>query len=129
MLKDKDYIRSCESGQFCWVTGLTTTYNKDELSYVQSPTFNFSSFNSPLILELWIYVAVSKDNFDGACILYSTSNGHTWRVLGSVGQNWYNSGDIWSLYDDSNGLGWTGNSRVQTEVCCCTLNARRNGLR
>ncbi|MGB3591194.1 MAG: hypothetical protein WBA16_05850, partial [Nonlabens sp.] len=109
-------------GANSWVTDLTGDYNNNELSFVTSPVFDFSSFGTdPTVAFLFNYIT------EGCCDegwLESTIDaGATWVKVGAAGtgSNWYNdsSNEWWDgssngLVQSSNVLaGLAGQSAVQ----------------
>lgn len=100
-------INSAASGSNAWVTSLTGTYNISEESYVESPCYDMSSLNNPLIdINVWWSSELSTD---GAALLYSLDDGSTWLELGNHDDwmNWYNDYNISGLTVGS-GEGWCG---------------------
>lgn len=90
-------INSAASGIKAWKTNLNGGYNNDEISYVQSPCFNFTGITDPYLeFRLWWK---SEPDFDGAAVFYSVDDGVSWDILGSAGDmlNWYNFDTITSL--------------------------------
>jgi hypothetical protein len=108
---DKPTIPNAASGQNAWVTNLTGPYNDDEVSYLESPCFDFTS----LTVDPVITFSIARDiesSYDGAWLEVSVDGGNSWDKVGSVGEglNWYNEdielgtevGDAWS----GNSFGW-----------------------
>jgi len=103
-------INSANSGVNCWVTNLEGTYNSPELSYLNSPCFDFSDISEDPVLEF----AINYDtelNFDGGFVEMSIDGGNSWDKVGAIdeGLNWYNFintftnlGDVWA----GNSNGW-----------------------
>lgn len=101
-----------------WVTNSNGLYSATDNSYVNSPCFNLSDFNKPIIsLQYWNNTDPGKD---GAILQYSTDGGTNWLpnppnpVTGNVvgtpttGVNWYSSTTISSAPGGYNQFGWTG---------------------
>lgn len=121
----KAIIAQAGSGTQCWITGGLTTafYNFGERSYVQSPCFNFTNLNHPLIHFKIYYETEYK--FDGANLQYSLDAGATWTNLGTYGEpndchtvNWYNYDNITNMTGlASPAHGWCGNSLPTSGSC------------
>jgi hypothetical protein len=100
-------IVGASSGSNAWTTGLTTHYNNDEQSYVQSPAFDFSSLTHPHVkFDLWWD---AQEGSDGANLQVSVDGGATWEAIGlcCIGErNWYN------FFPDVLGpeMGWSGDA-------------------
>ena len=116
----KPLINVAASGTSCWVIGGLTNgaYNNGEASWIQSPCFNFSNLNLPMVsFKIWWE---TETDFDGSNLQYSIDNGLTWGNVGSnndatdcLDSNWYNSSSVKFLSNFSNTLGgWCGN--IQT---------------
>ncbi len=95
------------SGNSCWVTKLSGSYNSNEDSWIKSPCFDLSALNDGVIkMDIWWE---SENNWDGTVVQYSTDGGATWQRLGNFKDpiNWYNDDFIIS---DPGGQdqGWTG---------------------
>jgi hypothetical protein len=74
-----------------WVTNLSGEYNPLEQSYINTPSFDLTPLNRPMMsMAIWTHTQVG---FDGAVVQYSLDGGLTWRSLGNVddaiGLNWY----------------------------------------
>jgi len=102
-------INSAASGINAWVTNLSGNYNGNELSYIVSNCFDFSTLTIDPAISFSINFD-TQNNFDGAWLESSIDGGNTWEVVGTMGTgiNWYTSnsftfGDIWS----GNSGGWT----------------------
>jgi len=82
-------IQGASTGSNAWTTGLTTAYNLDEQSYVQSPAFDFSALAHPYLkFDLWWD---AEEDQDGANLQVSL-DGENWDVIGEccTGEaNWY----------------------------------------
>ncbi len=99
-------INSAASGVNSWMTGLSSNYNNSEDSYVESPYFDFTSLNLPIVeFKFWY---ASESGWDGAQLQVSLDSGATWLRVGSVGDpnNWYNNTSISGFSDQ----GWSGSS-------------------
>ena len=106
-------INSAFSGTNVWTTNLTGNYNSSELSWVESPLFNFSTLSNPVI-EFKMWYELQTPYLDGVCLQYSINGGTTWSWVGQEfgslsldpnGTNWYNDVSIAGM-NYSNG--WSG---------------------
>ena len=109
---NKSVINSAASAPNSWVTGpLFSNYGNNTSSHVESPCFDFSNLNNPVIsLNVWWE---SEFSFDGAALSASTDGGTSWNVVGGFLDpvNWYtdnsvNGGFFGGPCDQ--GLGWSG---------------------
>ncbi len=101
-------INHASSGTNCWVTNLTGNYNHNENSYVESPYFDMSQLQSPIIeLDIWWNCEIT---YDGAALQYSTDLGNTWNHVGTFGDpfNWYTYHTVTGLMFAGNQNGWSG---------------------
>jgi len=75
-----------------WATGLTTLYNSNTLSYLESPCIDFSTLTSDPLMTFDFSFQV-ENTFDQAWVEISTDGGQMWTKLGTVGSglNWYNT--------------------------------------
>ncbi len=79
-----------------WITNLNGNYNLGELSYLNSPCFNFRSLDKPMIsLKTWN----NSTNLAGAMLEATTGYMQPWNSIGQIGQglNWYNTSGIVGL--------------------------------
>lgn len=112
---DNTIISDAHSGDDAWVTDLDGDYNNDELSYLTSPLFNFTSLVDPVI-KFW-QIRDMENGDDGVQFQISADSGSTYSVLGSSSStNWYNSSSISALSSQSNGNGFTGTNSSWTSV-------------
>ena len=112
----KPVINSAASGSKCWVTGGLTNgfYNDGELSWLQSPCFNFSALPYPYIsFKLWWE---TEGQYDGVNLQYSLDNGISWTQAGNLSDapncldsNWYNSSVRFLGGLGAGTDGWAGN--------------------
>lgn len=99
-------INTAAGGVNSWITGLATDYLNSDLSYIESPVFDFTGQANPTIsFSLWYR---TESCCDGANMTYSTDGGTTWQLLGVQGDpnNWYNG----NLFTGPAGFGnsWLG---------------------
>ncbi len=116
-LPNKSVITSALSSK-CWIVGGLTgnSYNNSELSWVQSPCFDFTNLTFPYISFKVFWETEYK--FDGAGLQYSTNSGATWASLGSItdpvnclNTNWYNYATVKFVTPPSTGgNGWSGST-------------------
>jgi gliding motility-associated-like protein len=120
-IPSKPVITAAGAGSKCWIVGGLTnsSYNNGELSWLQSPCFNFSSLQDPQVSFKILWETERK--FDGASFQYSTDGGNVWINVGSVNSvsnclavNWFNNSSITYL---SNGQGWSGNIQSNSGSC------------
>lgn len=86
-----EFIDTANSGVNAWVTNLTGQYPVSELSYIESPCFDFSSLSIDPIFE-FAQIFNTEDCCDEGYVDISTDAGATWTRLGVAGEgtNWYN---------------------------------------
>ncbi len=100
-----------------YTSNLTGNYTDGKKSYLVSQCYDLTTISSPEIRFKMAYDL--EQNFDIIYTEYSTNNGLTWTVLGTMGANWYNSDrtSINLVGDCSNCLGaqWTGTNTTMTE--------------
>jgi hypothetical protein len=100
-------LNAAASGQNAWVTNLAGQYNNNELSYLVSPCYDFSSVTTDprLSFSMWFD---SEACCDEAWVERSIDGGQTWTKVGAsgTGLNWYNdAGSQW--WDGTGGFnGW-----------------------
>lgn len=103
-----NFIQGAASGSNAWVTNAVGPHNQWEESWVESPTFDLSSLNTPhLQIDIWWECG---EGINGALIQSTFDNGLTWQNLGFLNDqpNWYNNNNINSEPGGSN-VGWSGN--------------------
>ena len=99
---NSDNLTEAASGVNCWATNLDGHYLEQELSWVYSPCYDFTSLTNPILsMDVWYnmqmgYLAENisanvQVSIDGDCDT-------CWHVIGSVGtgENWYNTIYGWS---------------------------------
>ena len=121
----KPVIAQAAGGSNCWVTGGLTNsfYNFGERSYVQSPCFDFTTLQNPVV-SFFVYWE-SEKTYDGAAFQYSLNGGTTWINVGTanepvdcMNQNWYNTSSVTNLSGISNPKdGWSGNQQATQGSC------------
>ena len=112
---NKSIIVGAASDTNCFVTSLSGSYNGNEISFVNSPCFDFTALDDPYVqMSVWWE---SDFNWDGANLQYSTDDGDNWTVLGEMGdgENWYTSaGLIFGTGPAWTGTGATGSAGWRT---------------
>lgn len=102
------------TGESAWVTDSADPYKANDVSFVNSPCFDLSSFSRPVLsLKHWTDTEAS----DGAVLQYSTNGGQTWERLGNVasGLDWYNRLTISSNPGEQSNLssGWSDTEQLE----------------
>lgn len=103
-------IDTANSGVNAWATNLNTlNYVDNQISYLISPCFDFSSLLIDPILE-FAFNGDSEAGWDGMWLEVSTDAGQTWSTVGNTGEgtNWYNNEDEHGANFDEDW--WDGNS-------------------
>lgn len=121
----KPVISSAGSGAICWISGglNNSFYNYGERSWVQSPCFDISALQHPVVKVLVFWD--TEYQYDGGGIQYSNDGGLSWKNLGSsqstgscYNQNWFNYYNITNLNGlSSPGSGWSGTIRPGSGPC------------
>ena len=123
------YITSVAGGSRAWFTidtvraengeiTLKHGYEREEQSWVYTPSFDISNLQRPTVQFDLIYDFDNRDN--GAVFQYSTDDGRTWNILGGDGpNNLFDTGLEWYTHDDIDGnpggqrtrrIGWAESS-------------------
>lgn len=86
-----EFISEAATGSNAWVTNLDGEYLNNELSYLQSPVFDFSELGNDAVVRFF-HIRNTEACCDGAWLETSIDGGETWTVVGEggVGYNWYN---------------------------------------
>jgi PKD repeat protein len=89
-----------------------SSYNDNELAWLQSPCFDFTNIQHPYVL--FRFFLNTEKHYDGATLQYTTDNGISWITVGDIydpmncfNWNWYNASAIKYL---NNGVGWSGST-------------------
>lgn len=88
--------RVINSTRDIWITNLTGDYNLDEYSTLNSPCFDFSNLDKPMMtLNMWS----NTRNLAGAVLEATVGNNKPWVTIGQIGEgkNWYNTQGIVGL--------------------------------
>ncbi|MCC5919653.1 MAG: T9SS type A sorting domain-containing protein [Cyclobacteriaceae bacterium] len=100
-----------EQGQV-WRTAASgnTAYSSNERSYVESPCFDFSELERP-VMSLKVFVSTDQ-GLDGAAVMVKSGEMTDYQLLGNLqsGINWYNQANIAGNPGQQaiGQLGWTG---------------------
>ncbi|MCB9235802.1 MAG: T9SS type A sorting domain-containing protein [Bacteroidia bacterium] len=96
------FITAAANGVNAWVTNLDGDYNNNEMSYLESPCFDFSALTADPQLS-FSHIFETETDFDETWVELSTNGGVNWTKLGAFGTgfNWYN---------DAANNWWEGNS-------------------
>lgn len=117
-------INTAGGGTKCWmVGGLTGSfYNYSELSWLESPCFDFTTLTYP-----WISFKIyweSEWRYDGMVFQYSLNGGASWTNVGTnndpvncLSDNWYNHNNISWLSSASPKHGWCGRAGNTVGSC------------
>jgi gliding motility-associated-like protein len=118
---NKTYITTAGNGSKCWVTGTLAAgaYNSNQLSYLISPRFDFSTVSYPHIKFKLFW---ENENIqDGVVLQYTLDSGLTWLTVGSasdpincVNVNWFNTSSIAALGGSN---GWSGTQLPSSGSC------------
>ncbi|MFC2126283.1 PKD domain-containing protein [Bacteroidota bacterium] len=89
-------IMDAYSGITTWITSRSGVYRNNEYSYLNTPQFNLSGLNRPM-MQFRYWNDLEKDRA-GVFMEYSTNGGSSWNVLGDIinstrNNNWY--GNDW----------------------------------
>ncbi len=115
-----EVIYNTQEGNKAWGTNPNGSYNSMEASWLESPCFNFSETETP-VLEFYLNTH-TPENMDGLSFQYSLDEGISWEDLTILSDefawNWYSSEDDVQMLVTSFGspLGWHGNSQEWKRV-------------
>lgn len=80
----------------------TSTYNSNEDSWAQSPTYDFSLITDPYLEFNFYWSNEGSTSYDEIWMEYSLNGGNSWQIVspptgtgGCYDQNWYNYPDNW----------------------------------
>lgn len=115
-------LKTTASGLKAWKTYLTSYYLDDDSSYLESPCFNFTGIEKPIV-EFKLWHETEKDH-DGLRLEYSTDNGSSWHIVPkdpySYPWYWYNSSMVSALNSpgwDSASNGWVTARQFLPAAC------------
>lgn len=79
-------------GEFAWATGLDTRYNNSEISFLNSPCFDFTDLDEDPLFSAVLQMNI-ENSFDQLTLEMTTDDGETWeKIETSAGTiNWYNN--------------------------------------
>ncbi len=100
-------IDTASNGTKAWVTNLKGNHNSTEVSYLESPCFNFELAEYPVFS--FDYFINSELGVDGFRLEYSIDGGQNWLIVPentNHTQNWCTGTSVSTLGSD----GWTGES-------------------
>lgn len=104
------------STDLAWATNPAGPYLENDQSYVNSPCFDMSAFQRPVIsINQW----ANTHNDDGAVLQYSTNGGLTWLPVGgfigdiSTGLNWFNAQGVASNPGGQSNVAWARTNQIQ----------------
>lgn len=97
-------LKSAADGNHVMATNLTGPYNNSELSYLESPCFDFNVGIGDPIMTFSMFYAMELV-FDKCWMEYSTDNGLTWSKLNGAinAKQWYNNIQTNTWSGNSNG--------------------------
>jgi hypothetical protein len=112
-LPNATVINGAHTGNLAWVTNASGFYNASEFSWVESPCFDLTGIENP-VLDFFVKTH-TLPGLDGVALDYSLDGGFTWERVQATSPelawDWYNSYTINSLSQATgNGSGWTGTS-------------------
>lgn len=125
----KAVISQAGDGTRCWIAGGLTAgsnYSAGEQSFLQSPCFDFSNLQYPLLTMKLFWE--TEQQWDGASFQYSLDGGNSWITAGAgneradcFNKNWFNTPGINGLngMPGTSGItaGWTGNNLTNNGSC------------
>jgi len=90
-----------------WATGLTTPYNNNEVSFLESPCIDFSALTQDPYLR-FDHLFQVEGTFEDHWVEVSIDGGATWGTLGAngTGINWYNQPANWDGVSYTAPGGW-----------------------
>lgn len=114
-----DIIKGTEGTVWMTDNGNETHYNNNEQSYVETPCFDISDLDKPMVsLRYWTH---TDEGADGVVLLYTVDDGKTWKRVGQKTpeiKGWFNANGILGAPGRTSSLnsqeanagnqGWTG---------------------
>lgn len=108
------HINQAQSGTRAWFTNRGGSYNELEASWLESPCFNFSTVQNP-VMEFHLNTH-TPEPLAGTTLQYTLDEGVNWHTLGVLNEdfswNWFDNHSHIQLLEDNfgNPQGWSGNS-------------------
>ncbi|HCM76366.1 MAG TPA: hypothetical protein DIS90_08280 [Cytophagales bacterium] len=103
------------SSELSWATNPAGVYLESDQSYVNSPCFDMSAFERPVIsITHW----ADTHNDDGAVLQYSIDGGQNWIAVGgfigdiSTGLNWFNAQGVASAPGGQTTVAWARTNQI-----------------
>ncbi|MDX9771621.1 MAG: hypothetical protein RBT19_14765, partial [Tenuifilaceae bacterium] len=99
-------IKTASNGTRVWATSLSGNYNHNEQSYLESPCFDLTTAEMPVIA--FDYLMQVEQGVDGLTLEYSIDGGDTWTILPAhenYAYNWYDTPEVTALGTE----GWSVN--------------------
>lgn len=104
-------LNIASQGTKAWVTNLSLDYKNNEFSYLESPCFDLTTAEYPVLS--FNYMMEVEEGADGMLIEYSIDGGSTWNLLPeneNYASNWFDTPDF--LADGIDG--WSSNKSTYT---------------
>jgi len=99
-------INTASNGTRVWATSLSGNYNHNEQSYLESPCFDLTTAEMPVIA--FDYLMQVEQGVDGLTLEYSIDGGDTWTILPAhenYAYNWFDTPEVTALGTE----GWSVN--------------------
>ncbi|MEI7594455.1 MAG: T9SS type A sorting domain-containing protein [Bacteroidota bacterium] len=95
-IANKPIINDASTQNHSWITKTANPTNTNENSYIESPCFDLSGINEPMIrFNMWYQTNWMSETVK---VQVSSDGGNNWVTLGALNDagNWYNTIDGWS---------------------------------
>ncbi|PLX06057.1 MAG: hypothetical protein C0596_16330 [Marinilabiliales bacterium] len=106
-------INAAAEGDYAWVTNATGNNSSNELSFLESPCFDFSGLTNPVLKAMVQYETTQlTTNF---FVSYTIDGGATWDTInaGLASTNWYGTDMLGFVTWSGSSEGWI---QVSTDV-------------
>ncbi|MDY0348855.1 MAG: T9SS type A sorting domain-containing protein [Tenuifilaceae bacterium] len=106
-------INTASDGNRVWATALSQNYNHNEKSYLESPCFDLSTAEMPVIA--FDYIMQVEQGADGLTLEYSIDGGASWTLLPAhehYVNNWFDTPEVTAL----GSAGWSVNKAEYVTV-------------